>query len=329
MSDVLNQNEIEDLLGNNASDESGASKPDGQKKTSDTGGAASLNHYDFSENSGVVKNKFNKLELIYDKFIRAFKIDLYSYFKKNVDIETTAVEVVKARDFQSSIHFSTNINVVSMKPLKGYAYICLDPQLIYALVDKYFGGEGKVSDTIVEKDFTPTEYRIINNILAMIFADSQNAWEESYPVEFELVSQEIDPEMLTKLFPFEYLVVKKIQIGLEGGGGEIQFAIPLTLLEPVMEKLEFNPKNVNNAENKEWVESLQKEILEASVDVNCILATKKIKLGDVRNLKIGDIITIDIPELSNIKIGNVPVYVTKFGTHEGHYAVKIQSKINE
>lgn len=323
MNDVLNQNEIEDLLGNNADDTSSQAVDEQGHK-----GASVPGHYDFTENSGVVKNKFNKLEVIYDKFIRTFKISLYSYFKKNVEMETTTVEVVKARDFQSSIRVSTNINVISMNPLKGYAYICLDPQLIYALVDKFFGGEGKINTNIEEKDFTPTEYRIINNILSMIFSDSKNAWEDSYPVELELVSQEIDPAMLTKLFPFEYLVVKKIRIGLDGGGGEIQFAMPLSLLDPVMEKLEFNPKKVNGAENKEWVDSLQKEILEASVDVNCILATKKIKLGDVKNLKKGDIITIDIPELSNIKIGNIPVYVTKFGTHEGHYAVKIQSKIN-
>ena len=195
------------------------------------------------------------------------------------------------------------------------------------MVDKFFGGDGKAASTVDDKDFTPTEYRIISNILSLLFSDIQNAWEETHPVQFGLVAQKIDPSMLTNLSPFEHVVVKKFHIGLEGGGGDIQFALPMTVLDPILDKLEFNVKKVQSAENKEWENALRKEILEASVEVNCILATMKIKLGDVKVLKKGDIITIDIPEFSNIKIGNIPVYETKFGTHEGHYAVKIQSKI--
>jgi flagellar motor switch protein FliM len=314
MNDVLSQNEIEALLGN---DTDGAIKNSSEPK-----------HYDFSKNSGMVKNKFDKLEMVYEKFVRTFKVSLYAYFRKNIEVDSKPIQIVKADDYLTSLRTPTNINIISMNPLKGDAFLCLDSQLIYALVDKFFGGEGKIASSLDDKDFTPTEYRIINNILSMLFSDIQHAWEETHPVQFALVAQKINPSMLTNFSPFEYMIVKKFHFGLEGGGGDIEFAVPLTVFDPILEKLEFNVKKVESAENKEWENALRTEILEASVDVNCILATKKIKLGDVKILKKGDVITIDIPEFSNIKIGNIPVYETKFGTHEGHYAIKIQSKIN-
>lgn len=310
MNDVLNKDEIHDLLGKGKENQS-----------------ADLKHYDFTENVGIVKEKFNKLELIYDKFVRTTKVSLYNFFKRNVDIESKAIKIYKANDYLSSIPVPTNINIINLPPLNGSAFFCIDSGFIFSSVEIYFGGSSLSNRSAEQNSFTPTELRITQNLINIFFQELQSAWEETYPIKFQIVGRETDPNMLTMISPYDVMVVKHFNLTIDGHGGDIHLALPLSVIDPIKEKLEFNPTQLEKIEDKFWETALRKEILEAPVELNCILATKRIKLGDIKKFAVGDIIAIDIPALSQVKIGNIPVYTTKFGTHDGHYAVKIHSKI--
>lgn len=318
MNDVLKQEEIDDLL----------SKED--RESIEDKDPAFPREYDFSIQPGLLQHRFYKIEKIYERFMRKSKVSLLTIMKKTIELNTKPMTLVNGKDFLSALGFPTNINILKINPLKGNAIICFDAYLVYTLVESYFGGDGKNQNNIERRNFTLTEYRIIDRVLKIILPDLNTAWEEVHNVKYEIFSKESDPNMITWIQPHEFFLIKKIRVELEGGGGDITFALPVSMLDPIKSKLENNTESTEKMQNNDaWMAALQHEILEASVDISCILAKKKIKIKDVVNFKSDDLIPIEISDVSLLKINGIPVYDVKFGTHEGNYAVKIVGKFQK
>ncbi|MGE4349496.1 MAG: flagellar motor switch protein FliM [Candidatus Berkiella sp.] len=317
MNDVLKQEEIDELLSKEDSESIMDQDP------------AFPREYDFSIQPGLLQHRFYKIEKIYERFMRKAKVSLLTIMKKTIELNTKPMTLVNGKDFLSALSVPTNINILKLNPLKGNAIICFDAYLVYTLVENYFGGDGKIQGNIERRNFTLTEYRIIDRVLKIILPDLNAAWEEVHNVKYETFSKESDPNMITWIQPHEFFLIKKIRVELEGGGGDITFALPVSMLDPIKSKLENNSESTEKMQNNDaWMAALQHEILEASVDIGCILAKKKIKIKDVVNFKSDDIIPIEISDISLVKINGIPVYNVKFGTHEGNYAVKIVGKFD-
>lgn len=316
MNEILNKEELDDLLGEQI--DAGADDSD----------KALPRDYDFHIQPGLLQHRFSKLEQIYEKFLRKFKISLQKTIKRNIEFSTKSMSLTACREFIPSMAVPTNINIVSMPPLKGQGLICLDAKLVFSIVECYFGGDGKVPSNVEGRSFTSTEMRVVHKLLYQFFDDFQSAWEDVYKIKCEYLRSEADSAMLTWLQPHEFMLIKKIRVEMEGGGGEIQCVLPISLLDPIKEILEGGDKSEKITNDQSWTKALQNEILEANVEIDCILSKQSIKLKDVVKFKPGDIVPIEIPDMSVIKINNIPVYKVKFGTHEGNYAAKIVKKFN-
>ena len=74
-----------------------------------------------------------------------------------------------------TLHVPTSLNLVKINPFRGTALIVLDPKLVFAVVDNFFGGTGRHAK-IEGREFTATEQRIIHIVLRSVFADLREAW---------------------------------------------------------------------------------------------------------------------------------------------------------
>lgn len=314
MNDLLKQEEIDDLLGKRAEGDHEHDDPSLPRE------------YDFNVQPNLMQHRFSNIEKIYEKFQRRLKTSLHDILKKTVEITAKQMTLMPSKDFVSALSVPTNINIIKVSPFKGNALVCLDARLVYAIVENYFGGDGKIQDSIERHEFTATEYRVLKRILSILFEDMNASWEEVHKVQYSLDKTEIDPIMLTWVNPHELMLVKKIRIELEGGGGDMMFALPISMLDPIKSLLEGTDETKKVQNDESWIRALQHEILEANIEIDCILANKQIKVKDVVRFKTGDIIPIEINETSMVRIGDISVYQVKFGTHEGNYAVKILGK---
>lgn len=72
-----------------------------------------------------------------------------------------------------------------------------------------------------------------------------------------------------------------------------------------------------------WVKLLTKEIQQAEVELVANLSEVPVTLGQIINMKKGDIISLDIPEAIIAQIDGVPVLECKYGVLNGQYALKV------
>jgi flagellar motor switch protein FliM len=307
---ILDQDEIDALLGNNDS-------PDDSNQ-----GKGDTKQFDFS-NERIIRGRMPTLEMVNERFARNVRVSLFNFLRRSPEISNQGVVVTKFGEYVNTLFLPTSLNIVKMRPLRGQILFTLDAKLVYILVDNFFGGEGKFHNKIEGRDFTPTESRLIRRFLDISFIDMKDAWKAVLNVDYEYAHAEVNPAMANIISPSEMVVVSKFKIELDGGAGEMHVTIPYSVLEPIRDLLDSGVQSDKDESDERWEKLLQSEIYKAKVPVKAVVARKTITLSELRNIKAGDVIPIDLPEKATMFCGDVPAFLVKIGQTNENYALKI------
>jgi flagellar motor switch protein FliM len=205
--------------------------------------------------------------------------------------------------------------------------IVLEPNLIFTTVDNFFGGGGRFYNNTAEaREFTPTEMRVIQILIDMIFIDLKDAWEPVMELNFEYMSSEINPSFANIVGAEDIVVISTVNVALEGGGGDINIVMPYSMIEPIRALLDTIGDDSDETDFK-WKLALRNEILGAEVIMNGLLVEKQLFIREILQLKKGDVIPVDMPKMAMIKVEGVPVFTGRACTSEGYYAVQIIDKV--
>ncbi|WP_369601747.1 flagellar motor switch protein FliM [Hahella sp. SMD15-11] len=316
MQDLLSQDEIDALL--HGVDE-------GDIETEDTSDATGVKTYDLTSQDRIVRGRMPTLEMINERFARYTRISLFNLLRRNADVASGGVQILKFGEYVHTLYVPTSLNLVKMRPLRGTALFILDAKLVFKLVDNFFGGDGRHAK-IEGREFTPTEIRIVQMVLEQVFVDMKEAWNAVMKVDFEYINSEVNPAMANIVSPSEVVVVSTFHIELDGGGGDLQLALPYSMIEPIREVLDAGVQSDVDEVDERWIQSLQQDILDAQVPINATVAKRKIKLRDVAKLKAGDVIPVDLPETVVLTANGVPIYHARLGQMNGNLALKIERK---
>jgi flagellar motor switch protein FliM len=217
--------------------------------------------------------------------------------------------------------------MIKVHPLRGTALFVLDPKFVFTVVDNYFGGDGRFHTKIEGREFTPTEYRVIQLILSSVFVDLQEAWSPVMPLTFEYMNSEVNPQFANIVSPSEVVVVTVFHVELEGGGGDFHVTMPYSMLEPIREVLDSGVQSDVDDTDERWINSIRDEIELAEVPVKGVLGYADISLRELMRVKAGDIIPFDMPETASLCAEGVPVLRGVFGNSKGNHAIKITEPI--
>lgn len=317
MQDLLSQDEIDALL---------HGVDDGDIETEDDGDATGVRSYDLSTQDRIVRGRMPTLEMINERFARYTRISLFNLMRRNADVASGGVQILKFGEYVHTLYVPTSLNLVKVRPLRGTGLFILDAKLVFKLVDNFFGGDGRHAK-IEGREFTPTEIRIVQMMLEQVFVDMREAWNAVMKVQFEYVGSEVNPSMANIVSPSEVVVVSTFHIELDGGGGDLQLCLPYSMIEPIREVLDAGVQSDVDDVDERWVTALQQDILDAHVPVNATVVREKISLRRLANLKKGDVIPVEMPETMIVTANGVPVFHGKLGQCDGNLAIQIVDKI--
>lgn len=316
--DILSQDEIDALL-------HGVST--GDVDTDGAGADQEYTTFDFASQDRIVRGRMPTLEMINERFARFFRISLFSKLRRSAEISVNGVQMMKFAEYVHSLFVPTSLNMVKMNPLRGTGLFVFDPKLVYILVDNYFGGEGRFHTKIEGREFTPTELKIVEGMLQLAFKDLSEAWSPVLQVDYEFLSAEVNPHFANIVSPSEVVVVSSFNIELEGGGGEMHITFPYLMLEPIRELLDAGVLSDHVEMDERWSIAIREEILDAHLELKAEIVQTKLSLREVRDLKIGDVISIDMPDFATAKAAGVPIFRCEHGSFSGNKAVKIVEPI--
>ncbi len=319
--DILSQDEVDALL-------SGLGDGDLETQKQDLDEHGKPRRYDFGNEERIIRGRMPTLEMINERFGRYLRISLFNMLRRSAEISVSGVQVMKFSEYVHTLFVPTSLNLIQLQPLRGTGLIVFEPKLVFTLLDNYFGGEGRFPARIEGREFTATELRVIRMVLNLCFEDLTEAWSPVMPVNFEFINHEVNPQFANIVSPSEVVVISTFHIELDGGGGDLHITLPYSMLEPIRELLDTGLQSDRSADDGRWGRAMREELMIAEVQLSSTLAKTRLSLEQVRQLKVGDIIPIEMPKEVVAMVEDVPMFRATYGEHNDKAALKI-SKIIE
>jgi flagellar motor switch protein FliM len=319
VTDLLSQDEIDALL-------HGVDDVEEVEDVLETENDNAVN-FDFSSQDRIVRGRMPTLELINERFARHMRISLFNMLRKTAEVSINGVQMMKFGEYQNTLYVPTSLNMVRFRPLKGTALITMEARLVFILVENFFGGDGRFHAKIEGREFTPTERRIIQLLLKIVFEDYKEAWSPVMGVEFEYLDSEVNPSMANIVSPTEVIVVSSFHIEVDGGGGDFHVVMPYSMVEPIRELLDAGVQSDKMETDVRWSTALRDEIMDVPVNFRVNLLEQDISLRDLMELRPGDVIPMNMPEHATMFVEELPTYRVKMGRSGEKLAVQISEKI--
>ena len=296
--------------------------------STDQADASGVRPYNLATQERIVRGRMPTLEIINERFARQLRIGLYNFLRRGVEISVGPVKVTKYSEFIRNLVVPTNLNLVQFKPLRGNALIIFNPDLVFLIVDNLFGGDGRFHTRIEGRDFTLTEHRIIQRVLNIVFESYAKSWEPVFPIEFEFVRSEMNTQFASIATPNEVVVNITFSIELGQTSGEMHICMPYSMIEPIKDQLTSSMQAENLEVDKRWIRLMRQQVQMAEVELVADLGTARVNLRDIVNLKIGDVIPLDIPPTVEAKVDGVPVMECAYGKFNGQYTLRVEKLLS-
>jgi len=286
--------------------------------------------YDFANQEKTYRGNMPTLEMINEKFSRAAGGPIFNMLRKSVDVTPAGLKTMKYEEFIKNLHMPSSLNIFSLSPLRGNGLLVLDPNLVFLLVDSYFGGDGRFHTRIEGRDFTNVEQGVIRKIVEVLFHELGELWKAVHPMDFTLMRTEMNPQFVNITGHSEPVVVSTFEMEIESTRNKFYYCIPYVSLAPIRDKLHGTQKADFSASDDKWSENLNKRFMQTQVEITGEVGTASIKVSELLNLKKGDVIQLNsrVKTPLTVSVEGVAKLKASPGLIDNNYALKILSAIN-
>jgi flagellar motor switch protein FliM len=357
--EVLSQEEVENLLNIMSISEKKESKPatvgkpgglgGGLQGRGGTGGGAGnqivtssqsawlreekITQYDWKRPERVGKDQMKTLQTLHEGFGRKFAADLSAMLRTIVEVKLTSVDQLTYSEFIFSLDNPTCFNLLRAEPLEGNIILDINPSILYPMIDRLLGG-GREGTMMARRPLTEIELRLVSRITNIFLKELKHAWENVMELDFSVVQVESNPQLIQIVPPNEVVVLLCFEVALIEVRGIINLCIPYNSFERIAGKLTTNAWNAYGSKKQatpQSIKKISKSIRNMHVRLKVKLADAKIKMHQLLNLRVGDIIctqkNIATPML--ISVEGIPKYWGKAGTYRGYTAIQIEDTIDD
>ncbi|MEI7611312.1 MAG: flagellar motor switch protein FliM [Betaproteobacteria bacterium] len=317
--DFLSQDEVDALL-------KGVTGETDEPESSDDG-EGGVRGYNLGTQERIVRGRMPTLELINERFARYLRIGLFNYMHRTTEISVGPIRVQKYSEFIRNLVVPTNLNLVAAKPLRGTSLFVFDPNLVFLVVDNMFGGDGRFHTRVEGRDFTPTEQRIIQGLLNVVFNEYSRSWKPVYDINFEYIRSEMNSQFANIATPSEIVISTSFTLEFGGTAADMHICFPYSMVEPIRDLLYSSMQSDQLSTDHRWIIMLRKQLKDAEVEISARLASTTVTLGQILKMKTGDIIPLHIPEVIVAHVDDIPLMECRYGQQGGQYALKIEKFI--
>lgn len=311
---VLNQNEIDSLLGFDAKDE---------------GNSLSGIHA-ILDKSLMAYEKLPMIEVVFDRMVRQLSTSLRLFTSDNVDVSLDSMNSLRFDDYLNSIPLPALLVVYRAVEWENFGLVTVDSSLIYTMVDILLGGRRAIKPVRIEgRPYTTIEQDLVKRLVDIVLSDMSASFEPLSPATFQFERLETNPRFATITRPANAALLVRLRVDVEERSGIIEILLPHTTLEPIRDLLLQMFMGEKFGQDTVWEKHLGKELRHTAVDLQAVLNEKEISLGDVMRFKVGSTILLDcMPEDEVIlKCGGVQVTRGKLGRLGDQMAISITESI--
>jgi len=311
---ILNQDEIDSLLGFDLSDD----------QVERSGIRAIIN------SALVSYERLPMLEIVFDRLVRLMTTSLRNFTSDNVEVSLDNISSVRFGDYLNSIPLPAILAVFRAEELDNYGLLIVDSNLIYSIVDVLLGGRrGTAAMRIEGRPYTTIERVLVQRMVEVVLNDARAAFEPLTPVKFTLDRLETNPRFAAIARPANAAILVKLRIDMDDRGGRIELLLPYSTLEPIRKMLLQQFMGEKFGRDNIWESHLATELWTTQMEVRAVLDEQQISLRKVLDLKVGDTIMLNATpdSLVELRAGQIPLTRGRMGRRNSHIAIRVEAPL--
>ena len=327
MAQVLSQDEVDALLsavnGGDDDDMMGGSDDLGFDEEEEED--ENIQTYDLTNQDRVIRGRMPILEIIYERFIRSFRVSLSNSLRKISTISMISTDLLKFGEFVNTLPIPSCMCIMRFNELRGPALLVFESKLAYAIIDSYFGGTDRPFTKIEGKEFTQIELSFMKKVMDLAINDLEEAWAPVYRVDAQYLRTEINPQFVGVVPPSDVIIATTLEVEFESASGTVMIVIPYATIEPIKQKLSSSYQTDNDISDSIWTQAMKEHIKQADANLIVKLGETSMTVGDLVTMEVGDIIPLN-QEASgevSVEVEGVEKMKCLIGVRKGNRAIQV------
>ncbi len=337
MGDILSQDEIDALLTAAETDDGSGGGGDLEGDMGGGGGGVLddaadqriITSYDFKHPARVNKDQLRTLENLHDNFARLLSSTFSGAMRAVVDVDTAFVDQTTYAEFIMSLSNPSCSYQFIMGPTNGQAIIDFAMPVVFAFVDRIFGGKGS-SQGVDARQLSQIEMGVIAKIVKRVVEDLEATWEPILRVEMSDIVLETNPEFVQITAGSEIVILLAFEVNSTNASGLVSLCYPFFTLESILPRLGQQTYVRQGRQNREeTIRSNRSRIQKTYMPIRAELGAGEATFQQLQQLQVGDTLKLDteIDEPTLIFIDDEPKFTGRPGRVGRKNAVRIISPI--
>jgi flagellar motor switch protein FliM len=288
-----------------------------------------IKEYDFKRPDKFSKDQLRVLQMIIEGFARSWGTYLSGKMRSLVQIEIDKIGQLTFEEYLRSISHPWVIIVFSADPLEGNALFEFSPTLSFAILDKLLGGYGGSGDIV--RELTEIEEAIFSGVVNDGLRYFKQSLKDVISVNTRIESFESNPQFVQIVPPAEIVLSVSLEMQIDDLSGLLGFCFPFMLLEPIANQLKTKSYFSSQREPDKYKPLIMDHLQTLRLPIIGKLGQARIKVADVLNLEVGDVVKLEalVKDPIEIQVKNRTKWIGRAGLSGNFRAVKIEQKFEE
>jgi len=288
-----------------------------------------IKSYDFRRPDKFSKDQLRAIQMIHESFTRQLTTTMSTMVRSMVSAEIASVDQLAYDEFIRSLVQPTVIGILEMYPFSGNALIEINPNLVFAIIDRMLGGRGEFTGKI--RELTDIERTVVERLLMRMLELLEEAWSTVVDVRFRYENLESNPFFVQICPGTDMVLLVILKLKVSEVEGMVSICIPYFLMEPIMDKLSSQQwfASTGRKTDERSGEYIQRHLNKVRIPVALELGHTVLSVADVLQLSVGDVVKLDevLGDPLDVRIGNMVKFRAVPGTSNGNYAAEISEVI--
>lgn len=326
MTDILSQNEIDQLLSAISSGEIQTEEFTQQVEQK------KVKIYDFKRPDKFSKDQIRTVQMMHETFARLTTTALSAKLRAMVAVHVTSVDQLTYEEFIRSIPNPTTLALINMDPLKGSSTLEIDPNMTFTIIDRLFGGSGE--NYKLSRELTDIELSVIEGVVVQVLGNLREAWSTVIDLRPRLGTIETNPQFAQIVPPNEMVMLITLETKIGENEGMMNLCIPYITIEPIIQKLsaQYWFSSIRRGESELNKQIIQDRLDQVEIEVAVEIGTTELPFSDIMELEQGQIIKLantTVRDEFTLKVGDRPKFRCRPGRVGSHMAVQIGQSIDD
>lgn len=277
--------------------------------------------YDFEHPGHKLNRQWPVLDLVNARVASAFGSALSERLQIPLVGHALQTTRSKYRDSVEAMGDTCVVHELSLSPLQGVVWFCIDTSMVSAIVDSYFGGKAVISPLEEPRELSRTERRVMQHVIAAIQEGLSSGWSMLLSLNTALI-RPIEVNRLGNAALEQVMVTSELKLQLGELEMPCQLVYPFEMLKPLSAQLERNnPKP--STQDIEFSKALRAELMNCELDIRGVLSETRITLGKLLELKAGDFIPLRDVQNVSFKTQQMPLFDARIGNSNGRVSASL------